>query len=98
MIKTTVSQNNINNGRIKCNRECPIALSLHKSSKVAHATIYDDYSTLFLKKKIKGKTIVLDFFHSNQILNFIKKFDDGKKVNPQTIIFSKNLLRRKKLL
>tara|TARA_R100000234_G_scaffold108911_1_gene80565 strand:+ start:346 stop:642 length:297 start_codon:yes stop_codon:yes gene_type:complete len=98
MLKTIITQDNINKGQAKCNRECPIALSLYKNNKVAHATVYDDYSTLFLKKKINGKTIALDFFHSDQILNFIKKFDEGKKVNPQTIIFNKSLLRKKKLL
>ena len=88
----------IDKGRAKNNRECPIALSLYRSEKVGHATIYDNFSRLFMKRKIKGKTIVLDFFHSDQILKFITKFDKGETVNPQIIKFSKDLLGRKILV
>jgi hypothetical protein len=98
MINTTITKKMIDDGRAKNNRECPIALSLYKSKKVAHATIYDTHSTLFLKKKINGKTITLDFLHSDQINNFINKFDNGKKVDPQEIIFHRKLLARKRLI
>jgi hypothetical protein len=101
MITINITAENIVKGKTKCNRSCPIALTFNEGKgvkRVAHASVYDTHSTLFLKKKIKGKTITLDFLHSNQITNFINKFDSGKKVNPQTITFSKKLLKRKRLL
>jgi len=98
MITTTITKKMIEDGKAKDNRFCPIALSLHNSGKVAHATIFDTYSSVFLKKKINGKTIVLSFLHSDEINKFINKFDNGEKVEPQKITFSKKFLERKQLL
>jgi predicted GH43/DUF377 family glycosyl hydrolase len=98
MITTTITKKLIKDGKAKDNRFCPIALSLRNSEKVAHATIFDNSSSLFLKKKINGKTIVLNFLHSDEILSFINNFDEGKEVKPQTITFKRNLLDRKQLL
>tara|TARA_Y100000004_G_C8686079_1_gene315408 strand:- start:120 stop:425 length:306 start_codon:yes stop_codon:yes gene_type:complete len=101
MIKAKVTKKWINIGHAHNNRECPIANCFNRGKGVkgvSHATIYDTHSTLFLKKKINGKTPVLDFKHSDQIKNFIEKFDKGEAVDPQEIIFNKKNLERKRLV
>ena len=101
MITIKVTREHIASGHKKCNRECPIANTFNNGKGikgVGHALIYDTHSTLFLKKKINGKTPTLDFKHSDQIKNFIGKFDNGDAVYPQEIIFSKKNLARKRLI
>ena len=101
MITINITAENIVKGRPHCNRSCPIALTFNKGKGVkgvAHATIFDTHSTLFLKKKINGKTPTLDFRHSKEIKDFIEKFDAGEKVEPKQIIFNKKDLERKRLL
>ena len=98
MITITVTQENINNGQVKCNDTCPVALSFKGHKDIAHVGIFDKHSHLFLKKKIKGRTIMLDFDHSKELLNFIKEFDSGEKVSPASFVFSRKDLRRKVLL
>jgi len=101
MIKVKVTKEWIDIGNAKNNRECPIANCFNRGKGVkgvGHALIFDTHSTLFLKKKINGKTPTLDFKHSDQIKNFIEKFDNGGAVHPQEIIFSKKNLERKRLI
>tara|TARA_S200002703_G_scaffold8511_3_gene8555 strand:- start:3123 stop:3446 length:324 start_codon:yes stop_codon:yes gene_type:complete len=98
MIQTTITNDNINNGRIKCNDKCPIALSFNKHKDVAHVSIFDTHSWLYLKKKENGKTVMLDFYHSKELLDFVKKFDNKEKVLPQSFLFDETLLRKKIIL
>jgi len=98
MIKTTITQDNINNGKIKCNNGCPVALSFKNHKDIAHVSIFDNHSRLFLKKKINGKTVMLDFNHSPAMLSFVKKFDNKEEVLPQSFILNKSMLKRKILL
>ena len=98
MIKTTITQDNINNGAIKCNDGCPLALSFKKHKDIAHVSIFDNHSWLYLKKKINGKTVMLDFNHSPAMLSFVKKFDNKEEVLPQSFILNKSMLRKKILL
>ena len=98
MIKTTITQENINNGKPKCNDGCPIALSFKNHKDIAHVSIFDKHSWLYLKKKINGKTVMLDFDHSPEMLSFVKKFDNKEKVSPQSFILDKSMLVKKRLL
>ena len=98
MIQTTVTQENINNGKSKCNKGCPVALSFNKHKDIAHVLIFNKHSWLYLKKKINGRTVMLDFDHSKEMLDFVKKFDSKEEVLPQSFIFDKSMLKRRILL
>ena len=98
MITTTITQDNINDGKTKCNDGCPLALSFKNNKDIAHVSIFDNHSWLYLKKKINGKTVMLDFDHSPEMLNFVKKFDNEEKVLPQSFTLNKSMLRRRRLL
>ena len=41
---------------------------------------------------------MLDFDHSKEMLNFVKKFDSKEEVLPQSFILDKSMLKRKILL
>jgi len=94
-IQTTVTKENIENGKRKSNSCCPIALSFKNHKDVDHVSIFDDHAWLFMKKK-KGETITImkEFNFTEEMKNFVKKFDNEEKVEPQSFIFDDALLNR----
>ena len=94
-IQTTVTKEHIENGKRKNNRCCPIALSFKNHKDVAHVSIFDDHAWLFMKKK-KGEkvTIMKEFNFTEEMKNFVKKFDNEEKVEPQSFTFDDALLNR----
>ena len=94
-IQTTITKEHIENGKTKDNACCPIALSFKNHKQVKHVSIFDDHAWLFMKKK-KGesKTLMKDYNFTEEMKNFVKKFDNEEKVEPQTFIFDETLLKR----
>jgi len=94
-IKITVTKEHIENGKIKNNKCCPIALSFKNHKDVAHVSIFEDHAWLFMKKK-KGeiKTLMKQYNFTKDMENFVKKFDNKEQVEPQNFTFDEALMTR----
>lgn len=94
-IKITVTKEHIENGKIKDNKCCPIALSFKNHQDVDHVSIFEDHAWLFMKKK-KGeiKTLMKQYNFTKDMENFVKKFDNNEQVEPQSFTFDDALMTR----
>ena len=95
MIKTTITKEHIENGKRKDNTCCPMALSFQNHKDVAYVNIFENHAWLFMKKK-KGeiKRVMKMFNFTEDMKNFVKKFDNKEKVEPITFIFDGSLLTK----